>query len=147
VKSDEQLSCTDKTRCSVSGSLPARARLATVGYEAAGIKWPAARLSRTVRGDDDGESHAVRERGWEDMVNLSELLINAVIDDKPHGDTVGLGQRARRRVAPLDSRGTRTNEPLGGKAGPNSSTGAYLEHGKPVSSLAIAASRPTVREC
>ena len=42
------------------------------------------------------------------MVNASELLINAVIDDKPHSDTAGLGQKARRRVAPLYSRGTRT---------------------------------------
>jgi hypothetical protein len=92
----------DRTRCSVSGSLPARARLATVGCEAAGTKWPAERLSRTARRDDDGESHAVRERGSEDTVNASELLINAVIDDKPSGDTEGLSQKARRRVVPLD---------------------------------------------
>jgi hypothetical protein len=102
VKSHEQLSCTDKTRCSVSGSLPVRARLVTVGCEAAGTKWPAERLSRTVRRDDDGESYAVRERGLEDRVNASELLINAVISDKPPSDTIGLGQKARRKVVPLD---------------------------------------------
>ncbi len=102
VKSHEQLSCTDKTRCSVSGSLPARARLVTVGCEAAGTKWPAERLSRTVRRDDDGESYAVRERGLEDRVNASELLVNAVISDKPPSDTIGLGQKARRKVVPLD---------------------------------------------
>ena len=67
------------------------------------------------------KSHAVREPGWEDTVNASELLINAVIDDKPLGDSIGLGQKAWRKVAPLDCRGTRTDEPLGGKAGPNSS--------------------------
>lgn len=101
MRSHEQLSCIDKTRCSVSGSLPARARLATVGYEAAGTKWPAERLSQTARGDDDGESRAVRERGSEDTVNASELLLNAVIDDKPLGDTIGLGQKARRKVVPF----------------------------------------------
>ena len=29
----------------------------------------------------------------EEMVNASELLINAVINDKPPGDTIGLGQK------------------------------------------------------
>ena len=146
VRSDEQLSCIDKTRCSVSGSLPARARLATVGCEAAGTRSPAERLSRTVRGDDDGESHAIRERGSEGMVNASELLINAVIDDKPLSDTVGLGQKAWRKAVPLDCTGHTDNEPLGGKAGPNPSNGAHSEHGKPASSLTMVVGRPTVRK-
>jgi hypothetical protein len=38
----------------------------------------------------------------EDRVNASELLINAVISDKPPSDTIGLGQKARRKVVPLD---------------------------------------------
>ncbi len=105
VKSHEQLSYTDKTRCSVSGSLPARARLVTVGCEAAGTKWPAERLSRTVRRDDDGESYAVRERGSEDTVNASELLINAVIDDKPPSDTIGLSQKGTEEGCPAQLTG------------------------------------------
>jgi len=146
VKSHEQLSCIDKTRCSVTGSLPARARPATVGCEAAGTKWPAARLSRTARGDDDGESHAIRERGSEDKVNASELLVNAVIDDKPSGDTIGLGQKGVEEGCPTRLMGHADEEPLGGKAGPNSSFGAHVEHGKLVPSLVTVASRLTVRE-
>ena len=146
MRSNEQPSCIDKTRCSVSGSLPARARLATVGCEAAGTKWPAERLSRTVRGDDDGESHAIREPGSEGTVNASELLINAVINDKPLSDTVGLGQKAWRKAVPLYVRDTRTKEPLGGKAGPNPSNGAHSEHGKPASSPTMVVGRPTVRK-
>lgn len=105
MKSREQLSCTDKTRCSVSGSLPARARLATVMCETAGTKWPAERLSRTARRDDGGESHAARERGSEDTVNASELLINAVIDDEPSSDTIGLGQKGAEEGCPAQLTG------------------------------------------
>src|SRR5271170_3485413 len=93
-------SVSNMTRCSVSGSLPARARLATVACEAAGTKWPAEKLSRTVRRDDDGESYAVWERGSEDTVNASELLINAVISDKPPSDTIGLGQKGAEEGCP-----------------------------------------------
>jgi hypothetical protein len=74
--------------------------MATVGYEAAGTKWPAERLSRTARQGDGGESHAIRERGSEDTVNASELLINAVIDDKPPSDTIGLGQKGAEEGCP-----------------------------------------------
>jgi hypothetical protein len=76
--------------------------LVTVACEAAGTKWPAERLNRAVRRDDGGESHVIRERGSEGMVNESELLINAVIGDKPLSDTIGLAKRARRKVVPLN---------------------------------------------
>jgi hypothetical protein len=46
------------------------------------------------------KSHAVREPGWEDTVNASELLINAVIDDKPSSDTEGLSQKGTEEGCP-----------------------------------------------
>jgi hypothetical protein len=143
VRSHEQLSCTDKTRCSVSGSLPARARLATVAYEAAGTKLPAERLSRTARRDDDGESHAVRERGSEDTVNASELLINAVIDDKPPSDTIGLGQKGAEEGCPASIDGTHGRMNLSAE---RQDLTLSLVLMRPVSSLAIVASRRTVRK-
>jgi hypothetical protein len=101
-----------------------------------------------VRRDDDGESHAVRERGSEDRVNASELLINALIDDKPPGDTVGLGQKGAeegRLSRSIDGTHGRMNLSAE-RQNPNSFVGAHAEHGKPVPSLAMVASRPTVRK-
>lgn len=87
-----------------------------------------------------------REPGSEDMVNASELLINAVIDDKPLGDTNGLDQKGAEEGCPARLTGHADGKPLGEKAGPNSSIVAHAEHGKPVPSPANSrAGRPKGR--
>jgi hypothetical protein len=92
----------DLTRCRTTGCLPARAAAVTLLSEAVGTMYPWL-LGRkpSPRGQgDDCEPHAARGLGTDDKANVSEVLINLVIADKPKRLT-GLIQNGVWPVYPL----------------------------------------------
>jgi hypothetical protein len=93
------------TRRSVGGSLPVRAQLVTAACEATGTMQPAARQSRTARGDEDDAVARHQELGLEGMVNVSELPINAVSTNKPPGDTCWLEPKGTESGRPVPQSG------------------------------------------
>jgi hypothetical protein len=112
----------ERTRGSVRASLPASARLATVGSKAVGTRF----LRSRERGDDREEISAAASvnGGWriwlDDKSNTRELR-QASLNPKEPKTLTGSGQKATQPVVPPETEGTRTLMAAGVIAGTKSS--------------------------
>ena len=123
----------DLTRSRTSGSLPTRAAMVTLLFEAVGTMypWPLG-LKLNPRGQgDDCEPHAVRGLGSNDKANICEVLINLVIADKPKR-LIGLIQNGVWPVYPLSVWDNVRIVPSGKRNRLSHSTAYRAELGNPV---------------